>query len=188
MQLFKKAKIDDFQVLDLLYKKLSNEFKDRLVIVKKAENLNNLILLFCDIDANMKKINKQSQLHVKLNTSNFSAIKPPFKSYNSVPIKAPTSVKVAVFPIPSTATRSYPGLIDLSNMIKQGLILQEKKDRHNSLGFCHYCGKPQYIAMDHRNSTLLVTRKQATSTFTGNLMALVSYKLLFIKEKETSLG
>ena len=42
----------------MLYKKLSNEFKDRLVSIKKAENLNNLILLLRDIDANIKKISK----------------------------------------------------------------------------------------------------------------------------------
>ena len=58
LQLSKKTKIDDFEVLDILYKKLSYEFKDRLVIVRKAENLNNLILLLCNMDANIKKINK----------------------------------------------------------------------------------------------------------------------------------
>ena len=44
----------------MLYKKLSDEFKDRLVTVRKAENLNDLILLLRDMDANMKKISKQS--------------------------------------------------------------------------------------------------------------------------------
>ena len=58
LRLSKKAKIDDFQVLNMLYKKLSNEFKDRLVTVKKTENLNNLILLLRDMDANMMKISK----------------------------------------------------------------------------------------------------------------------------------
>ena len=58
LRLSKKAKIDDSQVLDMLYKKLSNKFKNRLVTVKKIENLNNLILLFRDIDINMKKISK----------------------------------------------------------------------------------------------------------------------------------
>ena len=58
LQLSKKAKIGDYQALDMMYKKLSDEFKDRLVIVRKIENLNNLILLLCDKNANMKKINK----------------------------------------------------------------------------------------------------------------------------------
>ena len=79
LQLSKKAKIDDSQAVDMLYMKLSNEFKNRLVIVKKIENLNNLILLLCNIDANMKKISKQSQLRVKPNVSNFPTIKLPFK-------------------------------------------------------------------------------------------------------------
>ena len=80
LQLSKKAKIDDSQTLNMTYEKLSNKFKDRLVTVRKVENLNDLILLLCDMAANMKKISKQSQLHVKPNASNFSAIKPLFKS------------------------------------------------------------------------------------------------------------
>ncbi|WP_375449176.1 hypothetical protein [uncultured Nostoc sp.] len=44
LRLSKKAKIDDFQALDMLYEKLSDELKDWLVTVRKAENLNDLIL------------------------------------------------------------------------------------------------------------------------------------------------
>ena len=58
LRLSKKVKIDDSQVLDMLYENLSNKFKDRLVTIKKAENFNNLILLLRDMDANMKKISK----------------------------------------------------------------------------------------------------------------------------------
>ena len=89
LQLTKKAKIDDSQALDILYKKLSNEFKKQLVTVKKAETLNDLILLLRNMDANMKKISKQSQLRVKPNASNFPAIKLLFKSYNSAPLSPP---------------------------------------------------------------------------------------------------
>ena len=92
LQLSKRAKIDDSQALNMLYKKLSNEFKDRLIIIKKEENLNNLILLLYNIDVNMNKMGKQSQLCIKPNTSNFAAIKPPFKSYNSAPTKPCTAV------------------------------------------------------------------------------------------------
>ena len=92
LRLFKKAKIDDSQALDMLYEKLSNEFKDRLVTIMKAENLNNLILLLRDMDAIMKKYSKQFQLYVKLNASNFPTTKPPFKSYNSAPTKPSTAV------------------------------------------------------------------------------------------------
>ena len=53
-----KIKIDNSQALDMLYKKMKDEFKNRLVTVKKAENLNDLILLLYNIDANMKKISK----------------------------------------------------------------------------------------------------------------------------------
>ena len=44
----------------MLYEKLSDEFRDQLVTVKKSKNLNDLILLLREIDANMKKISKQS--------------------------------------------------------------------------------------------------------------------------------
>ena len=187
--LSKKAKIDDFQALDMLYEKLSNEFKDRLVIVRKEENLNNLIPLLCNIDANMKKISKQFQLHVKPNASNFPTTKPPFKSYNSASTKLSTTVGVAVvFPAPSTATGTYPGPKNMSNRIRQGLISQEEKDRRNNLGFCRYCDKPGYIAIDHKNPALLATNRQAAGAFTDNLMALIPYKPLPVEEKETFLG
>ena len=160
LQLFKKAKINDSQALDMLYKKLSNEFKDQLVTIRKVENFNNLILLLCDMNANMKKISKQSQLRVKPNASNFPATKPPFKSYNSASIKLSTAVGVAiVFSVPITTTGTHFGPIDISNVIKQGPISQEEKDRRNSLGLCCYCGKPGYIAINHRNPVLLATKR-----------------------------
>ena len=42
----------------MLYEKLSDKFKNRLVTVRKVENLNDLIPLLRNIDANMKKISK----------------------------------------------------------------------------------------------------------------------------------
>ena len=188
LQLSKKIKIDDSQVFDMLYKKLSNEFKDRLIIVRKAEKLNDLILLLRDIDAKMKKNIKQSQLRIKPNTSNFPATKPPSKSYNSASTKPSTAVKVVIVsPACSNATGTHLSPIDVSIVIRRGPILQEEKDRHNSLGLCRYCGEPGHIAIDHRNPTLLDTKKQATGTFTSNSMALIPYKPLHMEEKETSL-
>ena len=78
--------------------------------------------------------------------------------------------------------------MDVSNVIKQGLILQEENDRCNSLGLCRYYSKPRHIAIDYRNLTVLAIKKQAKSAFTGNLMVLVPYKPLSMEEKETSLG
>ena len=141
------------------------------------------------MDANIKKISKRSQLCVKPNASNFPTTKSPFKSYNSAPTKPSTAVGVAVvFPAPSTATGNHPGPMDISNMIRQRPILQEEKDRHNSLGLCHYCGKPEHITINHKNPTLLATKKQAVGAFMGKLMALILYKPLSIEKKETSLG
>ena len=173
----------------MLYEKLSDKFKDRLITIRKAENLKNLILLLCNMDANMKKISKQSQLRVKPNASNFPTTKPSFKSYNSAPTKPSTAVGVAVVSlVSSTATGTHLGPMNVSNVIKQGLILQKKKDGLNSLGLCRYCDKPGHIAIDHRNPALLATKRQAAGVFTGNLIALVPYKPLPVEEKETSLG
>ena len=78
--------------------------------------------------------------------------------------------------------------MDVSNEIRRGLIWQEEKNRRNNLGPCRYCGKSGYIAIDHRNSALLATKRQAASAFTGNSMALIPYKPLPVEKKETSLG
>lgn len=43
------------QILDMLYKKLSNKFKNCLVITKKAKNTSKLILFFFYIDVTLKK-------------------------------------------------------------------------------------------------------------------------------------
>lgn len=149
LRISKKAKIDNFQVLDILYKKLSDKFKNQLVTVKKVENLNNLILLLRNIDANIKKISKQSQLRAKPNASNFSTIKPPFKSYNSAFTKLSIAIRVVVTsPVLSITTRTYPSPMDMSNVIKKRLILQEEKDRCNSLGLYYYSDKSKHIAID----------------------------------------
>ena len=123
LQLSKKDKIDDSQALDMLYYKLSNKFKARLVIIKKAENLNNLILLLHNMDANIKKISKKSQLLVKPNKSNFPAIKLLFKSYNSASNKPSTAIRVAVvFAVPNTITGTHFSPINVSHVIRRGLI------------------------------------------------------------------
>ena len=78
--------------------------------------------------------------------------------------------------------------MDMSNVIRQGPISQEEKDRYNNLGLCHYYGKPGHIAIDHRKPALLATKKQTAGAFTGNSIVLVPYKPLLVEEKETSLG
>ena len=69
-------------------------------------------------------------------------------------------------------------------MIKQGPILQEEKDKHNSFGLCRYYGKSGHIAIYHRNPALLATKKQAADALMGNLMALVPYKPLSVEKKK----
>ena len=59
--LAKKAKLDEQQTLDLLYKKLNNEFKSLLITVEKQTNLDNLIKKLRSMDASMKIINQQKR-------------------------------------------------------------------------------------------------------------------------------
>ena len=59
--LAKKAKLDDDQTLDLLYEKLSDEFKNLPVTKKRQTNLDDLIKKLRSIDASMKVINQQKQ-------------------------------------------------------------------------------------------------------------------------------
>ena len=173
----------------MLYKKLSYEFKDRLVTIRKVENLNDLSLLLRDIDANIKKFSKQFQLRTKPNAYNFPTTQSPFMLYKLAPIKPSIAVGVAVvFPIFSTATGTHPGSMNVSNMIRQGLISQEEKDRCNSLGLCRYYGKSGYLTINHRNPILLAIKKQAAGALMGNLMALVPYKPLPVEEKKTFMG
>lgn len=145
-----------------------------MITVKKAKNLNDLILLLRDMDSNMKNISNQFELLAKPNALNFSTTKSPFKSYNSAPIKPYSAVKIAVaFLILSTTTGTHSNSMDVFNVIRRGLILQKEKDRRNSLRLYRYCGELGYIAIDHRNPVLLATKRQATSVLKKNLMALV---------------
>lgn len=110
--------------------------------------------------AHIKKINKQSQLRIKLNASNAPAIKPLFKSYNLAPTNLLIAIKVVViFFVLSAITKTYSGPINMSNVIRERLILQEKKIRYNNLGLCRYYNKPKHIAIDQKNLTLLTTQK-----------------------------
>lgn len=192
LRLQKKTRIDDSQVLNMLNEKLSNEFKDRLVTVKKANSLGNLILFLRNIDANVKRINKQSHLRAEQNTPATTITKPPFKTANSAPAPTPTkpSTSVGVIvtsSIPSTATGTHPGPIDISTAGCQRPISQEEKDRRNCLGLCCYCGKPGHIAIDHKEPLLLASKKQA-SNITNYFMALVPYTPSASEEKESSLS
>ena len=66
--LVKKAKLDDSHTLDLLYEKLSDEFKNLLVTKKKQTNLDDLIKKLCSMDASIKIINQQKQSTSTVNT------------------------------------------------------------------------------------------------------------------------
>ena len=61
LMLAKKAKLDEQQTLDLLYEKLSDEFKSLLVTKKRQTNLDDLIKKLRSMDASMKIISQRKQ-------------------------------------------------------------------------------------------------------------------------------
>lgn len=176
----------------MLNEKLSNEFKDRFVIIKKANSRGNLITFLCDIDANIKRINKQSHLRAKQNTSATITTKPLFKTANFA--LAPTFTKlftlvgvIVTSSIPNMATEIHPSPIHVFIAGCQEPISEEEKDRRNHLGPCHYCSKPGHIAIDHKDSFLLTLKRQA-SNITNHSMAQMSYTPYAFEEKELSLS
>lgn len=181
-----KAKIDDSQALDILNEKLSVEFKDCLVTLKKTKNLNEFITSLRNIDAIVKQMCKQSYVCAQLVSPITSTTKPLLKIKNSTPIKPffPVKVTVATFWL-IIQTKIFSSPIDFSSTGRSGLILQIEKNCLKSLGLCVYYKKVAHIAIDQRNLTLLVSKRRVEG-IRNFLIALVSYNSSAIEEKELS--
>ena len=90
-----------------------------MVLIKKLENFNNLILLLHNIDTNIKKISKQSQFYVKSNVFNILAIKLLFILYNSAPTKLFIIIRVIiVYFLFNITIGIYFDFMNMSNMIR----------------------------------------------------------------------
>ena len=181
--LAKKAKLDDSYTLDLLYKKLNDEFKNLLVTKKKQTNLNDLIKKLRSMDASMKIISQQKR--PTSSPVNTHAAKPTTyqQTIRFVPqptklaAVAPTTTVTMSSTLPSTATGTHARPIDVSSVRRGPLTTEEKKQR-NKLGLCRYCGQPGHIAIDHKDpNTLLAKRRAAgihemTMALSSNTIAL----------------
>lgn len=160
LQIQKKAKIDDLQALNMLNKKLNNEFQDCLLTIQKAKNLNDLIIFLQHIDANIKKIDKKSHLCTKLVTSVTSIIKSLLKTMNSTFVKLFIFVGIIVIASgPSIGTRIYLDPMNICIASWTRPILQPKKDRQNNLSLYRYCDNVDCIAIEYKNPILLVSKK-----------------------------
>ena len=129
--LAKKAKLEESQVLDLLYKKLSDEFKSLLVTKKKQTNLTDLIKKLRSMDSSIKIINQQKRPTPSIvNTATKPSTKPSTyqQTVRFAPV-APTTV-TSTLPtlLPSTSTGTHAGPMDVSS-VKQGPLLTEEKKR-----------------------------------------------------------
>ena len=163
LMLAKKAKLEESQILDLLYKKLSDEFKNLLVTKKKQTNLADLIKKLRSMDVSMKIINQQKRAAPVVNT------KPTQQTTRFVPqptrfaAAAPTTVTTSsTLPTSlfSTATGTHAGPIDMSS-VRRGPLTTEEKEQRNKLGLCRYCGQPGHIAMDHKDLNILLAKRRA---------------------------
>ena len=160
--LSKKTKLEEPQILDLLYEKLSDKFKNLLVTKKKQTNLDDLIKKLCSMDASMKIINQRKRATPAVNTP-----KPTYQhatrfvpqTTRFAPV-APAAVTTTTFTLPSTATGTHAGPMDVSS-VRQGPLSAEKKERRNKLGLCRYCGQPGHIAMDHKDPSTLQAKRRA---------------------------
>ena len=186
LRLQNKAQISDEQALDQLYEKLSDENKAQLVPFPRKRDLPSLVQFLQEMDSNQKIFAKSSYRGKDVTIASASATKSSCKAPNSVPVKPSTSVGVTVTaPALSTATGTHSGPMDVSTAVRRGPISQEEKDRRNRLGLCRYCGEPGHIAIDHKNPTLLASKRQAAGV-TNHSMALVPYTPPPTTEKESS--
>ena len=171
--LAKKAKLEESQILDLLYEKLSDEFKNLLVTKKKQTNLGDLIKKLCSMDASIKIINQQKR--PAPNTVNTHATKPTSQQTSRF---APQSTRFATAALtttvttsstiptslPSTAMGTHAGPMDVSS-VRRGPLTTEEKERWNKLGLCRYCGQPGHIARDHNDSNTLLAKRCAAGIY-----------------------
>ena len=179
--LAKKAKLEESQILDLLYKKLSDEFKSLLVTKKKQTNLAGLVKKLRSIDSNMKIINQQkrptpSTVNTLKPTSQQTTRFAPQPTRFAVATPTSTTTTTTSSTLPSTATGTHSGSMDVSS-VKRGPLTAEKKERRNKLGLCRYCGQPGHIAMDHRDLNTLLAKRRAAGIHEMT-MALSSNKTL----------
>ena len=156
--LAKKAKLEKPQILDLLYEKLSDEFKSLLVTKKKQTNLTDLIKKHRSIDSSMKIISQQK----RPTPSTVNTPKPTSQQTTrfAVATSTNTTTTTTSSTLPATATGTHAGPMDVSS-VRQGLLTTEEKERRNKLGLCRYCGQPGHIAMDHKNPSTLQAKRRA---------------------------
>ena len=181
--LAKKAKLDDSQTLDLLYEKLSDEFKNLLVTKKKQTNLADLIKKLRSMDSSMKIINQQKRATSAVNTKPTYQQTTRFVSQTTrfAPATPTTTITTtsSTLPtlLPSTATGTHSRLMDVSLASKRRPLSAEKKEQKNKLGLCRYCGQPSHIAMDHRDPNTLQAKHRAagihemTMALSSNIIA-----------------
>ena len=164
--LAKKAKLNDSQTLDLLYKKLSDKFKSLLVTKKKQTNLDDLIKKLRSMDASMKIINQQKRAIPAVNTlkptyqQTTRFVSQPTRSTAAVPTTTVTTSSTLPTSLLSTATGMHAGPMDMSS-VRRGPLTAEEKEQRNKLGLCQYCGQPGHIAIDHKDPNILLAKRRA---------------------------
>ena len=86
------------------------------------------------------------------------------------PVTPPTTVTTTTL-LPSTATGTHAGPMDVSFAGKQGPLTAEEKEQRNKLGLCRYCGQSGHIAKDHNDANTLQAKRRAAGLVAAGLTA-----------------
>ena len=196
-RLAQKAGMDSATTLEYLKDRLSNEIKDRLVNIDDTSmDLATFVKVVQRISTKLEILGK-NRTNVNSNSANranFINTKPTQQITRFVlqptrfVVAAPTSTTTTTTSssLPSTATGTHAGPMDMSS-VRRGPRTIEEKERHNKLGLCRYCGQPGHIAIDHKDPNTLLAKRRAAGIHEMT-MALSSNNTPSLSENTQSLS
>ena len=169
-RLAQKAGMDAETTLEYLKDQLFNEIKDQLVNINDSSmDLATFVKVVQGISTKLDILGKthRSNANPITNCANFANTKPTSQQTTRfVPQAtrfapaAPAAVTTTTFTLPSTATGTHAGPMDMSS-VRRGPLTTEEKEQRNKLGLCRYCGQPGHIARDYNDSNTLLAKRRA---------------------------
>ena len=172
-KLAQKAGIDSATTLEYLKDCFSNEIKDRLVNIDNTNiDLATFVKVVQGISTKLEILGK-NRTNANSNTNRSTTInaKPTYQqAVRFAPVTPPTTITTNTS-LPSTATSTHTGPMDVSFAGKQEPLTAEEKEQRNKLGLCRYCGQPGHIAKDHNDASTLHAKPCAAGLMATGLTA-----------------
>ncbi|MCJ1471206.1 hypothetical protein MMC07_009854 [Pseudocyphellaria aurata] len=138
-----QAGMESAMQLKYLKDRLSSKIKAQLVNVNyKKMELNKFVNVVQNIATNLKVLNKNP----RTNSAQCTDAKASLSRTYSAP--AILTVNTTVASIPSTASGTHAGPMDVLS-VRRGPLSVEEKEQRNWLNLCRYCGQPRHIARPH---------------------------------------